>query len=551
MSEFEGLHKLSQGEAAPSQPTPSEDGSWELNLGVKWFSRAGIVALLVGFAMALNYSFPYLNDVLIPEVKLLIGALMAFGLFLGGSFLHRRFQLLGRILQGGGLSLGYLTLYGAFFIPAVQIFSDPALQNVGWGLLFLYVGAMIACSRKMDSIAVAVLSLGFGYYTASYAGSQLVALLSATLLSLAAVSLGRAAPNSAAPWDWLPKVGFIGFIFIYLFWHWFGQSGAHYVSLLPETLFADHQDETIFLLVNWLLFHCSTVFPSLFTGEQTSGRTSFNATNSFIVYGLLVLTQSNPLFGNQGLLESIFALIHISAFILMSRLCPDAGVEQDDSQSKSHLLMSVLFSVLSVFAILDADMQPIALAGGAMLMGLLSQDKRYGAVYRTLACIILGVAFSSLLLFQWTAVPAIVLLLSVGSVALVGLFTENRVLKDCEDVFRISLMLLSSFVFLIALMVALESYWITFSIVLSGFAFLMGGFATAQRKYRWAGLAWIFLAGFRLLTIDLLTLETPYKILLFLALGVTLLIGSYGYNVLSRKLFESNVASTVSDDTLI
>jgi hypothetical protein len=96
-------------------------------------------------------------------------------------------------------------------------------------------------------------------------------------------------------------------------------------------------------------------------------------------------------------------------------------------------------------------------------------------------------------------------------------------------------MLLSGFVFLLALMIGLSSYWITLSIVLTGFVLLLGGFVSSQEKYRWMGLAWLFLAIIRVFFIDLLTLAMPYKIVLFLVLGITLLAGSFGYNLLARK----------------
>lgn len=71
---------------------------WELTLGIKWFSRIGIIALLIGVALGLNCAMPYVSS----EVKLMLGGLSALGLFALGTKLHEKMTLLGRVLQAGG-----------------------------------------------------------------------------------------------------------------------------------------------------------------------------------------------------------------------------------------------------------------------------------------------------------------------------------------------------------------------------------------------------------------------------------------------------------------
>lgn len=518
----------------------TQNPSWELDLGIRWFSRAGIVALLIGCAMALNYSWGYVYTPLIPEIKILISAVFALALFWGGSRLLERFQLLGRILQGGGLALGYLSLFGMFFIPAVQIFHDPGLQSVGWGLLLLYVGFMIGLSQKMDSRSVAVLSLGFGYYTASYAGTQMISFMASFILSVASVILG----NHKQGWKLLPKVGFAGFVFSYLLW----QGGwmilePHVLHVMPTHLFSKNIDETFYLISHFLLFHLSGFGGRLNSETQHSwSNTAFCAANSLLSYILLVSTQNGVLFGWKGSAEALLCLVHLGTYGALLKV----SANSPSLKSQANLLLALLYFLLTIFAWMDATMQPVAIAAGALVLGLSGCERADHPLYRMMAGFLLLLACITLLTFNWSDTPAVLLLWTVGSVSLAGLILESFVLGErCEGLGG-AMLAISSFLFLLAIMVSLQNQWVTLATVLTGFAFLLAGFALAQPKYRWSGLAWMFLALCRLVTVDILMLAMPYKILLFLAVGALLLAASYGYNRLARTLGKSGQETGLS-----
>jgi len=350
------------------QTVTEKEKSWEMDLGIRWFSRAGIVALLIGFAMALNYSFPYLNQILIPQVKLLIGGIVAIGLFLGGTKLFKHFQLLGRILQGGGFSLGYLTLFGMFFIPAVQIFPEPNLQSLGWGLLLLYVGGMLGFAQAIGSRSIALLSLAFGYYTASYSGTQLAALLSAMLLGLSSVVASR-----REGWQHFSIVGLVGGLLTCLFWHWFGDTGISHVSLIPSALAGNTADEILFLIINYLLFHIA----SFRTPSIGSTLTMLNSLFSYSVF--LLISHGSQI--HPGTVEGGLTLIHMTSLVIASR------VQKEHSElAKRQLLLSAFYSLLATMGLLGAEMMPIAFAAQALLFGLLKLLTRERCVERRDSC---------------------------------------------------------------------------------------------------------------------------------------------------------------------
>ena len=74
-------------------------------------------------------------------MNILPRSLFQFGLlcwtsFFSGKKLFANYNILGRVLQGGGIALGYLTLYAAFFFENTSIFKADI---VGYIVLFIYL----------------------------------------------------------------------------------------------------------------------------------------------------------------------------------------------------------------------------------------------------------------------------------------------------------------------------------------------------------------------------------------------------------------------------
>ena len=110
--------KLVWPETPTVENTKNPFENFEFNLGIKWLSRIGIAALLIGLVMALGYSFPHFTN----WMKILTGFVLSVSFFGIGTKLFEKAPILSRILQGGGVSVGYLSLFAMFFIPDVQLF---------------------------------------------------------------------------------------------------------------------------------------------------------------------------------------------------------------------------------------------------------------------------------------------------------------------------------------------------------------------------------------------------------------------------------------------
>jgi hypothetical protein len=495
-------------------------GHVEVDLGVKWFSRIGIVVLLIGVVMGLTYAFP----VFPAEMKVLVSLAITAVLFFFGNSLIQGHAILGRILQAGGVAMGYVTLFGAFFIPDMQLLDN---QWLGWSLLTAYVAAMLFWAHKIESQTVALLSLGFGYYTASYSGSEQVAYLTTGLLGLAAVALCTVHTQ----WNWLLKGCLVGSFGTYLNWLGFNTGSTLHVNIgqVPTGTFSIKQ---LYLIFTFLLFHLASFLP------REKGDELLLLVNTFAFYALYAFTQDLNLLPN-GLLEASIGLVMLGSMWLVDKLGQRAEKRQWMDLS---MILTLIFVTLATLQYFDGLLLATVLAGEALALGWLSLQGHYRRTSQVASWLLLAGA-ALLLPFQlhpfvkMGVTPATEVLGALG-VILVGYILERTTYRSYPQVVKVLLLGALSLDWLIALVILFDGQALTLSWVLTGFVLILTGLAMRIRLYRWMGLAWLLLSGGKLLLVDTMMLSVPEKILLYLVLGVGLLGASYLYSRIGKRLLE-------------
>lgn len=115
-------------EDVPKQKKQSWTENFEQILGGKWFNKLGILAVVVGVALLIGYSFKYLG----PVAKLSIGYFFGIGLLCFGSFIEKKenFSVYGKTLIAGGWAINYFTTFAMHHISAVQLVKNPFLGLV-------------------------------------------------------------------------------------------------------------------------------------------------------------------------------------------------------------------------------------------------------------------------------------------------------------------------------------------------------------------------------------------------------------------------------------
>ncbi len=500
-----------------SQPlymkTPSKTSDqFEMDLGIRWLSRIGIVALLIGLAMALSYTFPSFPN----AMKILTGFIIAAGLFFGGGWLYKGMPVLGRILQGGGLSVGYLSVFATFFIPGVQLLTAPGL---GLFSLFAYVGLVLGLAHRMPSQTVAMLSLAFGYYTAGYAESSTIALLSSGILSLGTIGLLKFHQD----WKILPKINLLGALSSYLYWFHTGL----YNDLTAQ----------LYLGYTFLLFHTA----SMLRGDK--GDIVLNQMNVIGFYAIYSSTQ--PVCEPAGSLEALLAIVELVSLRIMKSL----KTQQENSEfSYGLVILSLLFAGIATMRYFHGVTLFTILFAEVLCWGFLSMRGRYRIPLISATYIGFGIAyFGSLFRLSNTAHTP----LALGAIwmVVVAFLLEAIPFKRHQIGARSTLLYASSLYLLFALLIAVPAEWRTISLFGTGFAFLSTGFLARRKLYRIAGLVWVFaLGGFSMLG-DMSQLSMGYKILMFILMGIGLLGGSYGYSLLEKKLSKTDVAQAEAPET--
>lgn len=162
--------------AAPRKPT-----QFEQDLAKHWFSWLGIISLVVGITLLLNYAFQGLG----PIGRVLTGycaAGMLFGLWF---WMRKMYQGFAFVLQSGAWAVVYISTFALHVIE-----GKPVADGVNAGILLLIVSAIITAAALLQkSKTLTVGAFFLGYITAFTNDVSLFTLTALLLLSVGAVAV--------------------------------------------------------------------------------------------------------------------------------------------------------------------------------------------------------------------------------------------------------------------------------------------------------------------------------------------------------------------------
>jgi uncharacterized membrane protein len=168
--------------APPSPPNPV----WAWIVGGNTLARVGVVLLFIGVGFLIKYA---VEHVYVPiSVRLALIALGGVALLVVGWRLRRSHFAYAVVLQGGGVGILYLTVFGALRLYALM----PPLAAFGLLVWVCAVSSWLAI--RQDAVSLAVLSIAGGFLapilTSSQMGNHVLlfsyyALLNAAILGIA------------------------------------------------------------------------------------------------------------------------------------------------------------------------------------------------------------------------------------------------------------------------------------------------------------------------------------------------------------------------------
>ncbi len=132
--------------------------NWEQFMGVKLFAWVGGLALFLGVAFAVKYSFD--QGLISPPVRVALGFLTGLGLVVGGLCLAReRYAVTVQALCSAGL----LILYSNIF--AATSFYKLISGGLAFPLMILVTVTAFLLAVRLNAVAVAVMGLAGGFLT--------------------------------------------------------------------------------------------------------------------------------------------------------------------------------------------------------------------------------------------------------------------------------------------------------------------------------------------------------------------------------------------------
>ncbi len=267
---FDQNKDLTNGSTEKLEKQP-ENESMESEIGIKWFGRIGIFALVIGISFFLKYSF---DNNWIPEVgRVVLGILAGLTLVILGERSREKYIQYASILTGGGVAVLYLSIYAAF---AYYNLIDQTVAFAAMGAVTFAAGVLAIYYNKAGLAALAVLG---GFITpvllSTGTNNQVGLFIYITLLNLGILGI-----SFFRNWHGLNLLGFIGTMILFLGWR------AEYFT--QDQLFLT----MIFLVVTFMVYAVSTISHNIIeenkTEEIDAAMVTLNAISFFAIsYSLL------------------------------------------------------------------------------------------------------------------------------------------------------------------------------------------------------------------------------------------------------------------------
>ena len=512
--------------------------SWEYALATNWLLRIGVVVVLAGIAFFLKYSIEKGLMGPVGRVAMSLAAGLAL-VVVGVRLLFKKYHLIGQGLAGAG----FATLYFAFFAASGMYH----LMSNGAG--FLMMGCVTvaagALAVRYQSLLIAVFGVLGGYATpvmlGDSGGSDLFFFGYVLLLGCGVLGIAM-----ARRWPMLSVLGMLAsYGLAFLFCH------DHEASpqLLRDMAFLS----AVHLL--YLLSICAIhIRHRLVTGVGEWAAILLNAS----IYWIWVFVLFKPIFGKEetGLVSLAVAAVYVALVYLCLRLkrVDRTLIDLFIGLAAVILAMSPALMLPGEWLTLAWCLQALVMLWlrektgqtflGKAAMGLLALACFRGMLWdlgtlygRLRPSHLTGVAFwkaAALRALAFGALPATLAAAwrlkwtKFWSPYVLGLALLQFLLYLTLEANVIATVFLHAFRHGVVTLV-----WTVFALAL-----LFTGIRAGGRWLRWCGLLLFALAVVKLLVFDLIGLETLYRIIAFISVGVLLVLGSFVY-LKYRNRFET------------
>ena len=504
----------------------------EQRIGGTWFNRIGVVAVILGLAYFLKYSFD--NEWIGPTARVLLGLLIGIGMIGLGEKLRKRYSGYAQGLFGGGSLALFFSIYSGYS------FYELISSTTAFILLIFVMIFTVFLSIRHQSLPIGILGIIGGYLTPFLVGSEdpstwvLVSYLLLLTTGVLIVSIFQ-------KWATFQYLSF--FINQLIF-----------AGLWAESRFSGHYGDEFSPLITF-----QVIIFVLYLGVATIYNIRHNKKANYFDLSLILLNAfaffawSNELLSTTFLTDYMgyYALFIAFIYILLGRMANRIGT---GDKALVYTLFLVSFVMITISIPLQLDGVYIGIAWFAQSVGFMymaQKLKNIQTVYSSLAVLVLGLMATYLEVISLDSnssfffnQPTLLLILSIISVVLIIYIVKSMERKELQDYVLSILTGLLLFLIFISLTVenrhffsirnygyaispeqlSLSALWLIFASVL-----FVIGLKKQVRYLRYVSLGLFAIVIVKAIFVDLASLETIYKILLFVLLGFVLLAVSYVY----------------------
>ena len=492
------------GPETTTETPESRETALEQRIGEFWLARVGIVALLLGIVFFIAYPF----SIFPPIVPSLLGYVAVAGLLALSHHWRATFQHISRTLFGGGLILLYIATLRLHFFSANPVVGS---KTVGLALLVAVLALHLFLAARRRSEFLASLAIVLGFATSLISDTTHFALSFVAVTSAISVFLLR-----QYNWQRLVNLAIVLAYATHLLWLLNNPLLGHPLGAVSE-----HQNNLIYLFAYATIFAAANMFhyqdPATLAARIL--RTLLNGFGFSILGNLVVITFFEQQHAFLNLTVSVFFL-SIAVFYWWYR--------RSRYSTSVYACLGYLALTVAIIAQFDTPQNFVWLAWQSLLVMSTAIWFRSKIIVVANVFIFLGILLSYLFAAPATAPVN----LSYALVALLSariLNWQKQRLEIRTELMRNSYLASAFVVIPYGLYHAVPKSLVSLSWLGAAVFYYLISLLLKNRKYRWMAILTIFITAVYAFAIDLAKLEAVYRMILFLALGLVLLVVSWLY----------------------
>lgn len=490
--------------------------SFEAEIGLRWFSVIGILALVIGIGFFIKYAFD--NNWVGYAVRIIIGIIIGISLIVAGEIISRTEKYLrwGKTLVGGGFAVTYFAVYSAYHFENCRIATGMSL---GMDIVLLSIVVLLAILMSLKSNSQIIIGEAFflGYIT-SLLSKEFEVL---TLVYCLLLTIGLVIVVSYKKWSLIGIGGAVATYLIFILWH-LDNKNKFWIS-------------TVFLITYFVAY---TIQSFLLTSDNEADiiTTLINSALFFILYYHLV----------RGFYPDYSGLftIALSVFYLGAYL-----ISQKPKLSTTHLYLTLLFLTLAIPIQLNDELVTVMWALETVILTILSFRLNMN-ILRNSSYVVGGITALKtffvdaleLQKFDWANILGSTRFFAYIS-AIVAFYIVAWYMENNKEVLRMDETFVPEvytwagiFFLTLLIMMEMQGLWISLGWTVLALAILVCGFNFKRKELRLQGIILFGITIFKVFLVDTSHLSTLHRTISFIVLGAILLLVSFVYTRYKDRL---------------